>query len=250
MRRCADACLSHFVEKFPFLLWSGRVLTTALRLLQVSFCTFDRCVWVMRLYQAVVPGVANEPWRRRPMSRADFPSARFWLDHSAPGLFRFLSWFWFEQVDFCVDGENKLFISIIMLILGYYRRTSSSCKGFCSAMWADIARGHEVGSVVYSQPSLGQFLILIMRYEFPAIVLSIFVGVVRGIDITSRSLIIINFLLLILFAGICVDVRCPIELIVESRNEHDNCSWWWHDEPVSLRVSHAIALSRTGNRFW
>ncbi|PIO77058.1 hypothetical protein TELCIR_00851 [Teladorsagia circumcincta] len=34
VRRCADACLSRLVDKFPYLLWSGRVLTTALRLLQ------------------------------------------------------------------------------------------------------------------------------------------------------------------------------------------------------------------------
>uniref|UniRef100_A0A1I7XCJ4 HEAT repeat-containing protein 1 n=1 Tax=Heterorhabditis bacteriophora TaxID=37862 RepID=A0A1I7XCJ4_HETBA len=34
VRRCADACLSHLVDKFPYLLWNGKVLTTALRLLQ------------------------------------------------------------------------------------------------------------------------------------------------------------------------------------------------------------------------
>ncbi|VDM61613.1 unnamed protein product [Angiostrongylus costaricensis] len=34
VRRCADACLSQLVDKFPYLLWNGRVLTTALRLLQ------------------------------------------------------------------------------------------------------------------------------------------------------------------------------------------------------------------------
>ncbi|KAK6746150.1 hypothetical protein RB195_012331 [Necator americanus] len=34
VRRCADACLSCLVDKFPYLLWNGRVLTTALRLLQ------------------------------------------------------------------------------------------------------------------------------------------------------------------------------------------------------------------------
>ncbi|KAK5965010.1 hypothetical protein GCK32_003992 [Trichostrongylus colubriformis] len=34
VRRCADACLSRLVDKFPYLLWSGKVLTTALRLLQ------------------------------------------------------------------------------------------------------------------------------------------------------------------------------------------------------------------------
>uniref|UniRef100_A0A158P6J4 1-phosphatidylinositol 4-kinase n=1 Tax=Angiostrongylus cantonensis TaxID=6313 RepID=A0A158P6J4_ANGCA len=34
VRRCADACLSRLVDKFPYLLWNGRVLTTALRLLQ------------------------------------------------------------------------------------------------------------------------------------------------------------------------------------------------------------------------
>ncbi|XGW14011.1 hypothetical protein V3C99_000358 [Haemonchus contortus] len=34
VRRCADACLSRLVDTFPYLLWSGRVLTTALRLLQ------------------------------------------------------------------------------------------------------------------------------------------------------------------------------------------------------------------------
>ncbi|KJH49030.1 hypothetical protein DICVIV_04809 [Dictyocaulus viviparus] len=36
VRRCADACLSRLVDKFPHLLWNGRVLTTALRLLQDS----------------------------------------------------------------------------------------------------------------------------------------------------------------------------------------------------------------------
>ncbi|KAK6020578.1 hypothetical protein OSTOST_13765, partial [Ostertagia ostertagi] len=40
VRRCADACLSRLVDKFPYLLWSGRVLTTALRLLQEYVSTF------------------------------------------------------------------------------------------------------------------------------------------------------------------------------------------------------------------
>lgn len=34
MRRCADGCLSQLIDTFPYLLWSGRTLTTALRLLQ------------------------------------------------------------------------------------------------------------------------------------------------------------------------------------------------------------------------
>ncbi|CAD6198558.1 unnamed protein product [Caenorhabditis auriculariae] len=34
VRRCADICLSHLVDRFPYLLWNGTVLTTALRLLQ------------------------------------------------------------------------------------------------------------------------------------------------------------------------------------------------------------------------
>ncbi|VDK49821.1 unnamed protein product, partial [Cylicostephanus goldi] len=34
VRRCADACLSRLVDKFPYLLWNGHILTTALRLLQ------------------------------------------------------------------------------------------------------------------------------------------------------------------------------------------------------------------------
>ncbi|KAF8358748.1 hypothetical protein PRIPAC_93743, partial [Pristionchus pacificus] len=34
VRRCADLCLSRLVDTFPFLLWNGRVLSTALDLLQ------------------------------------------------------------------------------------------------------------------------------------------------------------------------------------------------------------------------
>ncbi|CAI4230573.1 unnamed protein product [Auanema sp. JU1783] len=34
VRRCADACLSRLVDQFPYLLWNGKVLSTALRLLQ------------------------------------------------------------------------------------------------------------------------------------------------------------------------------------------------------------------------
>lgn len=34
IRRCADSCLTKLVDTFPFLLWNGRVISTALHLIQ------------------------------------------------------------------------------------------------------------------------------------------------------------------------------------------------------------------------
>lgn len=35
IRRCADNCLTKLIDAFPFLLWNGRVISSALSLIQI-----------------------------------------------------------------------------------------------------------------------------------------------------------------------------------------------------------------------